>query len=109
MDDDTPPHATTRPTGAVAVRPMRPGDAPAVRRIFRETLALGSPTTLPAAELARYERLCLGWHQFVLISIDHDHWGVAAGFTRGPQRFRFGSVEFKMLVLNNLRNRKPVR
>lgn len=46
---------------ALVVRRLTPADIPAVRRIFRETLALGRPLPFPTQGLAAYERLCLGW------------------------------------------------
>lgn len=43
------------------VRGLRAGDEPEVRRVFRDTVALGRP--LPADwDLDRYEALCLGWY-----------------------------------------------
>jgi hypothetical protein len=46
---------------ALVVRRLTPADIPAVRRIFRETLALGRPLPFPTQGLAAYEQLCLGW------------------------------------------------
>lgn len=47
---------------APLVRPLRADDEPHVRRIFRETVALGAPVVLPPRELRAYEQLCLGWY-----------------------------------------------
>jgi hypothetical protein len=45
---------------------LRPGDRTAVRRIFRDTLIVGSPHPFTASDygrhLAAYEQLCLGWY-----------------------------------------------
>jgi hypothetical protein len=44
-------------------RPLRPGDDIEIRRIFRETVALGRPLAgVSATQLAAYEELCLGWY-----------------------------------------------
>jgi hypothetical protein len=53
------------------VRQLLPPDAPAVRVVFRRTLALGRPLPFPLPGLARYEHLCLGWYL-------HDAWSDAA-------------------------------
>lgn len=88
-----PPRGRTsrsaRPTQtAPLVRPLRAADEPHVRRIFRETVALGSPV-LPARELRAYEQLCLRWYLdhpahslvveedgavrgYLLVCLDHD-------------------------------------
>lgn len=54
----TPP----RRMPALVVRPLRPADEAHVRRIFCETIALGSPVHLPSRELDRYADLCLEWY-----------------------------------------------
>lgn len=53
------PIAADRPC---AIRPLRPGDALEVRRIFRATIVLGRPLDLPYADIVSYERLCLDWY-----------------------------------------------
>jgi len=47
---------------AASIRPYRPADAGAVRRIWRSTLALGSPLHFEIADLSAYRRLCLDWY-----------------------------------------------
>ncbi len=46
----------------VMVRPLVPSDEDSVRRLFRETVALGKPLPFPVAHFERYERLCLDWY-----------------------------------------------
>lgn len=52
------------PDAAIAhrLRPLRRADEPAVRAIFRSTLALGSPLPFRHPGLDSYERLCLDWY-----------------------------------------------
>lgn len=44
------------------IRPLRPDDLPAVRRLFRDTIALGDPLPFHLPGLAVYEALCLDWY-----------------------------------------------
>jgi hypothetical protein len=60
-------HAATAPT----IRPYRSADAGAIRRIWRSTLALGSPLPFEIAALSAYRRLCIDWYL--------DQWNLAAG------------------------------
>lgn len=46
----------------IHVRPLADGDDDAVRRLFRRTLALGSPVGFDLAGIERYESLCLDWY-----------------------------------------------
>ena len=45
-----------------AIRPYRPEHAGEVRRIWRETIALGSPIDFSYEDLASYESLSLDWY-----------------------------------------------
>jgi hypothetical protein len=47
---------------AMHVRAMQMADTGAVRRLFRETIALGRPLPFPSVALDRYEALCLDWY-----------------------------------------------
>lgn len=82
MDEITapPPAATPTARPVVDVRPLRADDEPHVRRIFRETIAMGAPAVLPPAELTRYEQLCLGWY---LANPQHSLTVVEDGAVRG--------------------------
>jgi len=47
------------------LRPLSTADEPEVRRVFRETIALGHPVSLASgvdSALLPYERLCLDWY-----------------------------------------------
>lgn len=44
------------------IRPLRVADLPAVRRLFRDTIALGGPLPFALPGLAAYEALCLDWY-----------------------------------------------
>lgn len=46
----------------LSVRPLRPGDDLAVRRLLVATAALGRPLRLPTADLRAYAALCLDWY-----------------------------------------------
>lgn len=48
--------------GAAELRPLRPADLPAVRRLFRDTVAMGDPLPFDLPGLAAYEALCLDWY-----------------------------------------------
>jgi hypothetical protein len=50
-------HPAARPT----LRRLTPAVIPGVRRVFRDTVALGRPLPFPLPGFAAYERLCLGW------------------------------------------------
>ncbi|MFP4310902.1 MAG: hypothetical protein ACLFS9_02825 [Nitriliruptoraceae bacterium] len=59
------PEATDPSSGGppdTGIRPMRPGDEPDVRRLFRATLARGSAAPGGLGDLRAYEDLCLGWY-----------------------------------------------
>lgn len=49
-------------TGDARIRPLRAADLPAVRRLFRDTIALGGPLPFDLPGLAAYEALCLDWY-----------------------------------------------
>lgn len=68
----TPPPPTAAP--AAVIRPLRPGEAGDVRRIFRETLLLGRPLPFTPRELDHYEALCLDWylHHGTVLVVDQD-------------------------------------
>ncbi len=46
----------------IALRPLRSGDAPHIRRIFRDTLVLGRPLAFEVPDFDAYEDLALGWY-----------------------------------------------
>lgn len=48
--------------GRAVIRPLRAGDVPAVRQLFRDTVALGDPLPFPLPGMAAYEALCLDWY-----------------------------------------------
>jgi hypothetical protein len=54
--------STTASASRLAIRLLRRSDAPAVRRIFRATLAMGRPLPFDHPVLEGYEALCLGWY-----------------------------------------------
>jgi hypothetical protein len=58
---DAAPQAPARGSDALVV-PYVDSDAGAVRAIFAETVALGSPAPLDPSTLASYSRLCLDWY-----------------------------------------------
>lgn len=43
------------------VRPLRPGDDDAIRRVFRSTLALGRPLPFDLPDMDAYERVSIDW------------------------------------------------
>jgi hypothetical protein len=49
------------PAGGLTVRRLTPAVIPGVRRVFRDTVALGRPLPFPVPGFAAYERLCLDW------------------------------------------------
>lgn len=49
------------PADGRAVRRLTPSVIPEVRRVFRETVALGRPLPFPVPGFAAYEHLCLSW------------------------------------------------
>lgn len=62
-------------TTTATIRPLRAGDDPAVRALFRATLALGRPAPFPLP--AGYEGLCLDWYlgpgrDAAAVLCDHD-------------------------------------
>lgn len=59
---DLPAPEPADPPAGPLLRPMRPGEDVAVRRIFLQTIALGRPTGLRDDQLAGYVDLCLGWY-----------------------------------------------
>lgn len=53
------------------VRAMRSDDTDAVRRLFRDTIALGRPLPFRSVALDRYEALCLDWYLAPARLVDH--------------------------------------
>jgi hypothetical protein len=49
------------PAPGRTIRRLTPSVIPDVRRVFRETVALGRPLPFPVPGFAAYEQLCLGW------------------------------------------------
>lgn len=76
--------STAPATAAPTIRPLRPEDRRDVRRVFRETVVLGSPVALPADELAAYTSLSIGWYltnpQHSLVVVED---GVVRGYLLG--------------------------
>jgi hypothetical protein len=85
---------------------LRAGDVPAVRRLFRATLALGDPLPFPFPGLPAYEALCLDWYLgsgrddaavladgdevvgYTLVCLDESsyrHWAVPAALAWGAR------------------------
>jgi hypothetical protein len=49
------------PAPGRTIRRLTPSVIPDVRRVFRETVALGRPLPFPVPGFAAYDQLCLGW------------------------------------------------
>lgn len=47
---------------SITVRPLRPGEAVEIRRLFRTSLPLGRRLELQYADIVSYERQCLDWY-----------------------------------------------
>jgi hypothetical protein len=62
---------------------MGPTDVPAVRQLFRDTVALGRPLPFDLRAWGRYEELCLGWYLQRHRLDDHAVLSDEAGRVRG--------------------------